>query len=153
MQADPPFGKHYLQQRILSGFPLARHLGIVVDSADDAGVVLHASLEANANHQGTAFGGSLFSVAVLTGWAWAIRYLAVKGLVGDAVIQHSTIRYLVPVRGTLNARLVTPATAQTDKFDKMLRRAGRGRIRLKVDIHYGGALATEFEGDFAAAIR
>ena len=28
----------------------------------------------NANHKGTAFGGSLFCVAVLTGWAWATRY-------------------------------------------------------------------------------
>jgi hypothetical protein len=35
----------------------------------------------------------------------------------------------------------------------MLQRAGRGRIRVRVEIHYGGVLATLFEGVFAAAIR
>ena len=64
-----------------------------------ARVVLRAPLAPNANHKGTAFGGSLFCVAVLTGWAWATRYIAARGLNADAVIQESTIRYLKPVHG------------------------------------------------------
>jgi hypothetical protein len=35
----------------------------------------------------------------------------------------------------------------------MLQRAGRGRIRLRVEIIYGQTLATLFEGVFAAVIR
>ena len=34
------FGIAYLQQRIVSEFALARHIGIVVESADEHGVVL-----------------------------------------------------------------------------------------------------------------
>ncbi len=46
--------------------------GIIVEAADDdEPVVLRAPLAPNANHKGTAFGGSLYSLAVLTGWAWA----------------------------------------------------------------------------------
>ena len=52
---------------------LAKHIGIVVESADDSAVVLRAPLAPNANYKGTAFGGSLYSVAVLTGWAWVTR--------------------------------------------------------------------------------
>jgi len=153
MQEKSVFGKTYLQERITSEFALARHIGIVVEVAEDSGVVLCAPLAPNANYKGTAFGGSLFSVAVLTGWAWVTRYLAATGVAADAVIQESTVRYLVPVQGMLRASLVAPSAPQIEKFRKMLQRAGRGRIRLKVSIHHGETLATEFEGVFAAAAR
>jgi thioesterase domain-containing protein len=154
--ADLPyrdFGKDYLQRRIAADFPLARHLGIVVDSADDGGLVLSAPLAANANDKGTAFGGSLFSVAVLTGWAWVARHLAATEVNADAVIQESTMRYLLPVQGPLRASLVAPAAAQVEKFARMLQRAGRGRIHLEVHIRHEGKLATVFEGLYAAAVR
>jgi thioesterase domain-containing protein len=153
MQEELVFGKAYLQERITSEFALARHIGIVVESADDKGIVLSAPLAPNANYKGTAFGGSLFSVAVLTGWAWVTGYLAAANVPADAVIQESTVRYLVPVQGVLRSSLVAPSAPQIEKFRKMLQRAGRGRIRLKVGIHQGATLATEFEGVFAAAIR
>src|ERR1700684_3945807 len=95
------FGKDYLQQRIAGEFPLARHIGIVVDSADDTGIILRAPLAPNSNDKGTAFGGSLYSVAVLTGWSWVARYLAARGLAADAVIQESNVRFLVPGQGEL----------------------------------------------------
>ena len=147
------FGKDYLQHRIVSEFALARHIGIVVESADDAAVVLRAPLTPNANYKGTAFGGSLYSVAVLTGWAWLTRHLAARGMAADAVIQESSTRFLAPVEGELRASAAAPPGPQIDKFYKMLQRAGRGRIRLRVDIDYDHTPATTFEGVFAAAIR
>ncbi len=150
---ESSFGRTYLQDRITSEFPLARHIGIVVERADEQGIVLCAPLGSNANYKGTAFGGSLFSVAVLTGWAWATRYLDATHLAADAVIQESTIRYLVPVHGVLRATLAPPAAAHIEKFRKMMQRAGRGRIRLNVDIQQGNTVAAKFEGVFAAAIR
>jgi thioesterase domain-containing protein len=147
------FGRDYLQNRIAVEFALAKHIGLAVESADDAAVVLRAPLEPNANYKGTAFGGSLYSLAVLTGWAWVTRYLAARGVAADAVIQDSHTRFLVPVKGELRARATAPPAAQIDKFRKMLQRAGRGRFRVCVEIHYGEVPATLFEGVFAAAIR
>ena len=147
------FGRDYLQNRIVGEFILARHIGIVVESADDSAVVLRAPLALNANYKGTAFGGSLYSVAVLTGWAWVTRYLAARGLAADAVIQESSVRFLAPVQGELRASVAAPSDAQIDKFRKMLQRAGRGRIRLRVEIIYDQAVAALFEGVFAAALH
>jgi thioesterase domain-containing protein len=147
------FGKDYLQQRIAREFPLARHIGIRVDSADDAGIVLRAPLAPNSNDKGTAFGGSVYSIAVLAGWSWVARYLAAHELTADAVIQESTIRYLAPVEDELCAALAAPSEAQVSKFRKMLERARRGRISLRVDIHSADALRVRFEGVFAAALR
>jgi Putative thioesterase (yiiD_Cterm) len=84
LQTDT-FGREYLQDRIGREFTLAKHIGVVVESADDDAVVLRAPLGANANHQGTAFGGSLYALSVLTGWAWLTRFL-------------------IPVEGELRAR-------------------------------------------------
>ena len=147
------FGPDYLQNRIVGEFVLARHIGIIVESADDSAVVLRAPLAPNANYKGTAFGGSLYSVAVLTGWAWVTRYLAARDLPADAVIQESNVRFLAPVHGELRASAAAPTDAQIDKFRKMLQRAGRGRIRLRVEIIYDQTLAALFEGVFAAAVR
>ena len=150
---EPDFGRDYLQARIAAEFTLARHIGIVVESADDNSVVLRAPLAPNANYKGTAFGGSLYSLAVLAGWSWITRYLAARGVPVDAVIQESNVRFLAPVQGELRACAAAPSGAQVDKFKKMLQRAGRGRIRLRVEIIYGQTLATLFEGVFAAALR
>jgi len=147
------FGPAYLQARISSEFPLAKHIGITVTRADDAGLELSAPLGPNANFKGTAFGGSLFSIAVLTGWAWLTRYLDARRIAADAVIQESTIRYLLPVHGDLKATLEAPTAAAIEKFAKMMQRSGRGRLRLNVDIRQGAVLATQFEGTFAAARR
>jgi thioesterase domain-containing protein len=150
---DVPYGVAYLRRRIRDEFPLARHIGIEVECAADDRLVLSAPFEPNANHNGTAFGGSQFCIAVLTGWAWATRYLAVRQVAADAVIQESTIRYLAPARGPLRAVLQPPLPEVVEKFRRMLRRAGRGRIRLSVDVHDGAQLVTQFHGVFAVSIR
>ena len=111
-----PFGPSYLQARIDAEIPLARHIRIVVEQADDHSLVLSAPLQPNVNHQGTAFGGSLYCVAVLTGWAWATRYLNMHGIGADAVIQESHVEFLAPVHGELRSHLIVPAAAEIDKF-------------------------------------
>jgi len=147
------FGREYLQSRIVNEFALARHIGIAVDAADDAAVVLRAPLAPNANYKGTAFGGSLYAVAVLAGWAWVTRYMVSRDLAADAVIQESNVRYLRPVLGELRVNAQAPAEAQLAKFRKMLERAGRGRINLRVEIMYNETVAVLFDGVFAAVVR
>jgi thioesterase domain-containing protein len=150
---DAPYGVQYLRRRIHAEFPLARHIGIEVEFAADDGLVLSAPIEPNANHNGSAFGGSQFCIAVLTGWAWATCYLAARQVTADAVIQESNIHYLAPAYGPLRAILQPPLPETIDKFRRMLRRAGRGRIRLDVEVHDGAKLVTRYRGVFAVSIR
>jgi thioesterase domain-containing protein len=147
------FGPEYLQRRIDGEIMLAKPMGVIVESADDAGIILRAPLPLNANHKGTAFGGSLYALAVLTGWAWLTRYIASNEINADAVIQESNMRFLVPVQGELRAHIMPPTDSDIAKFRKLLLRAGRGRIRLRVEMHQGPKLATVFDGLFAAAMR
>jgi thioesterase domain-containing protein len=153
MQQAGGFGADYLQERIDREIMLAKPMGIIVESADETELILRAPLAPNANHKGTAFGGSLYSLAVLTGWAWITRFLATRKLDAEAVIQESSMRFLAPVHGEMRAAIEIPGGAAIDKFQKMLLRADRGRIRLQVNVHQGATLATVFDGLFAAAMR
>jgi thioesterase domain-containing protein len=153
MQQPNAFGADYLQERIDREIMLAKPMGIIVESANDSSLVLRAPLAPNANHKGTAFGGSLYSLAVLTGWAWLTRFLATRTLDAEAVIQESSMRFMAPVHGEMRACIEIPADAEIEKFQKMLVRADRGRIRLQVKMHEGSRLATVFDGLFAAAMR
>jgi thioesterase domain-containing protein len=147
------YGADYLQNRIDREIMLAKPMGVIVEAADETAVVLRAPLAPNSNHKGTAFGGSLYSLSVLTGWAWITRFLATRQVDADAVIQESNMRFLAPVHGEMRACIQIPAEADIDKFQRMLLRAARGRIRLHVNLYQGLKLATVFDGLFAAAMR
>ncbi len=146
-------GTDHLHKRIRAEFAIAAHMDIEVEAAGADGIVIGAPLAANANYKGTAFGGSLFSVGALAGWAWLAYYLAEQEFEAEAVIQEGNIRYLAPVRGRLRATLAAPPAADIAKFRKILLRAGRARIRLLADIHDGSLLAAQFDGLFVAALR
>ncbi len=104
------FGADYLQQRIDREIALAKPMGIIVESADGGGVVLRAPLAPNANHKGTAFGGS--SVCARGACRLGVGDAAISRHVqldADAVIQESNMRFLAPVHGELRACVEIPA--------------------------------------------
>jgi thioesterase domain-containing protein len=153
LERETAFGAEWLQGAMRDEIPLARHIGIEVESADDECVALSAPLAPNTNHRGTAFGGSLYSLAVLTGWAWTTRYLAARQIAADAVIQESRISFLAPATGALRASLRAPAPALVEKFRRMLERAGRGRIQLEVDVRVALTVVARFDGSFVASCK
>jgi thioesterase domain-containing protein len=138
-----------LEKRILTDIPLARHIGVRVTQFDGSSLVLTAPFEANSNHKGTAFGGSLFSVAVLAGWALLSAKLREHGVGGELVIQDSRVSYLAPVTGELIARATLPAAPELERFMRAVDRYRKGRVRLHVAIEHAGHQAVQFEGTFA----
>jgi len=138
-----------LEKRIFTDIPLARHIGVRVAQFDGRTLVLSAPLAANSNHKGTAFGGSLFSLAVLAGWGLLTLKLAERGVEGELVIQESRVRYLLPVTGELVARASLPGDRELDRFFIAVDRYGKGRVRLSVSIEHAGREAVRFDGTFA----
>jgi thioesterase domain-containing protein len=138
-----------LEKRILTDIPLARHIGVRVVEFDGSSLALGAPLAANSNHKGTAFGGSLFTLAVLAGWALLTAKLRERGVEGELVIQDSRVRYLLPVVGDLVARAVLPAGPELERFLRAVDRYRKGRIRLHVVVEHAGREAVHFEGTFA----
>jgi thioesterase domain-containing protein len=149
MTGDPVDARFRLQDRILADIPLARHIGVRVLAGGEDSVVLAAALGSNSNHKGTAFGGSLFSLAVLAGWGLLSVKLEHAGVAGEIVIQETQVNYLRPVTGDFTARAVAPDAIEFERLLRTLQRRGRGRIGLKCFVEQSSAVAVEFNGTFA----
>lgn len=93
-----------LQRLLHREVPLSRHMGVAVESYDDVTLALGADLEPNVNIHGTAFGGSMYSLAALCGWALLRLRLEDLSLRAEVVLGSARIDYRQPVRSKLIAR-------------------------------------------------
>ena len=143
------------EQRIHRVIPLTHAMGTRLYHYDGRQLVVTAPLEPNRNHQGTGFGGSVYSVAVLA--AWGLLELAVDdaGIAGTVVIQSGAMDYGQPVDGNFFATCQLPEAEEWERFLTMLRRRGRGRLSLKSALFTGAPVlapgqpaAAFFEGRF-----
>ncbi len=123
-----------LQQTLHEEIPLSRLIGIEVREVTPTSVTLAAPLDANINHKCTVFGGSLYSVAVLTGWGLVFTRLQALGLDAHIVIHDSSIKYNRPVSADFTACCRIETDKAFARFIEAFRRRGRARITLKVTI-------------------
>lgn len=136
----------YLHRHI----PLSRAMGVTVIEAGEGGVRLGAPLEPNLNHRGTAFGGSVSSLAVLSAWALLHLRLRAAGHAARLVIQKSEFSYLKPIPAAFEASCPAPGEAAWAKFFSAFERKGRSRLTLAARVECGGGEAGLFSGDYVA---
>ncbi|MDH5377398.1 MAG: thioesterase domain-containing protein [Gammaproteobacteria bacterium] len=129
--------------------PLTEAMGLKAQTYDGNSLSLFAPLEPNRNHKSTAFGGSLYSVAVLTGWGLLQLKLSEAEISGQVVIQKSSAEYLLPVKSGLVSQCEFVDTKAWERMKKTLQRRTRARLSLRVRIlSENGETAMLFEGDY-----
>jgi thioesterase domain-containing protein len=140
-----------LERYLHAQIPLAKAMGVRVLRADPAGVQLSAPLPPNQNHRRTFFGGSAAALATLAAWALAHeRLLEQGGLDVYLVIQRSSMEYLEPAAAEVQAECTAPPDQDWDRLVRTVRRWGKGRIELAVELRAEGAVVGSFEGSFVA---
>lgn len=145
------------QKRINEMIPLSEALGVRLELYDGQSLLVSAPLKPNHNHQGTGFGGSVYSVAVLSAWGLVELVLADLGLKGNVVIQVGEIEHLEPVTTDFYALCRLPGGEVPDRFRKSLARHGKARLSLIAEIYCGepsltpsAGPAAVFQGRFVA---
>ncbi len=128
--------------------PLTRAMGVTVAAYDSNGLVLTAPLDANHNHLGTAFGGSLSAIATLAGYG--LLWLALGDRSAHIVIRSSRIRYRHPVRTAIHAIARPPTPDTLGAFIRKFQATGKAGIRLQVEIVENERVCVEFDGLFVA---
>ena len=139
-----------LQAYLHEHIPLSAAMQVAVEHLDESGVTLSAPLEPNINHRNTVFGGSLASLATLAAWSLVHVGLTDAGLPSRVVVMSSQIEYLAPATGTFAALCLRPAPEEWQRFVNTVRRRGKGRIALTVEVRSEGALAATLAGTFVA---
>ncbi|MFH2134843.1 MAG: thioesterase domain-containing protein [Pseudomonadota bacterium] len=142
--------RQQLQQTLHTDIPLTREMGLRVAAYDGQTLQLTAPLAPNVNDKGTAFGGSLYNIAVLCGWSLLRLKLNEAGLNKKNIVIHEAhTRYLLPVTGELHATCTLTGDVLTE-FMQPLQKKGRARITLTVAIHQQDKTAVEFTGQYVA---
>lgn len=139
----------YLNREI----PVTQAMDLRVTRLDAEGVELTAPLGANHNDKGTGFAGSLFTVAVLSGWSQVMLLLHDAGIAGDVVISDTRVRYLKPARGDFQALARRPGGATVAAFIDQLRKRGRARLPLTIQVCVDDEQVLEFVGQYAALVK
>ena len=142
--------REYLQRTLYEEIPLSQAMGLTVRAYDGTSLTLAAPLSRNLNHKSTAFGGSLYSAAVLAGWGLLFLKLAEHGERAQVVIQDASIDYLFPVERDFEATCPVPEGAAMTRFLEMFRRRHKARIRLESRVIIDGRDAVSFRGTYVA---
>lgn len=143
------------QQRIHDVIPLTRAMATELCHYDGRRLLVAAPLAPNRNHQGTGFGGSLYSLGVLAAWGLVELVTEDHDLGGNVVVQQGAMDYRAPAEDRMFALCELPGDAELAKFFKTLGRSGRGRLTLNSRVYCGeptlepaGEPVATFEGRF-----
>ena len=128
--------------------PITRTMNVRVKLYDGQRLVLTAPLDANINHLGTAFGGSLNTLAVLSGYG--MLWLELQDYDCHIVIRDSSISYERPVTGDLIATCDRPDNELIELFKKNYQQKGKAKIAITATIQSHGEVAVRFKGTFVA---
>jgi thioesterase domain-containing protein len=122
-----------LEQKIRTAIPLAAAMQFSIKSLSLDEIEVVAPLEPNINIHGTGFAGSIYSVAVLTGWALCTHLMDEFEIVGELVIGKAEISYRAPVTSALASRCRV-SVEQREAFIGGLRARGKGKLVLLVEV-------------------
>jgi len=132
--------------------PLAKMMGVGVEVSDDRALVLKAPKEQNTNSLGTAFGGSLVSLATLAGYG--VVWELMKGKHSSEwriVVKESRVAYRRPVLGDLRAICERPAQAAIAEFKDALSRYGKAKLKLHARVIEEGKTAVDVRAAFVVS--
>jgi thioesterase domain-containing protein len=139
-----------LQRYLLKQIPTTKALGASVAEASLEEILIVAPLTPNLNHHGTAFGGSVSAVAILSGWTLVYARLEAEGQFPGVVIQHNEIRYLKPIEGAFAARARLAQPEKWTYFLQGLSRHGRARTVIAVEVEGPRGISALFRGTYVA---
>lgn len=140
--------KTQIEQYLYKHIPITKELGVKVISFSENKVRLQAPLFNNINHRSTAFGGSISSLLITTGWSYLRLLFDDHNPVPAIVIGRSSTDYLKPINQDFVSELLIPDQEDLSKFLETYSRFGKSRIRLKAFIQTGEQVQAAFEGDF-----
>lgn len=143
-----PVTPREIEQFFHAKIPLTAAMGVRVESYDTQRLILTAPLDANHNHLGTAFGGSLAALLILSGYG--LLWLELGDAGSHIVVRQTSLDYRRPVRDPLRATCSRPPAEELAEFKETFARRGKARLELRAVVEQDGEVAVEFRGCFVA---
>ncbi len=150
MNSDLATAMASLEADIHRLIPIAREMGIRVSAYAVNQLTLRAPLANNINHQMSAFGGSLFSVAALSGWGLLQLKTGELRLKCNTVIADGEVSFKRPVFDDFVCTCALPDTYPD--FVQALRETGKSSLILTPQILIADQVAMTFSGRYVVSV-
>ena len=122
-----------LEQKIRAAIPLSDAMQFSIDRLELDRIQVSAPLEPNVNIHGTGFAGSIYAVAVLSGWALCRHIMETLEMDGDLVVAKAEIAYRAPVTSAMECSCYVDTEAR-ENFVEGFTQLGKGKLELKVEV-------------------
>jgi thioesterase domain-containing protein len=137
-----------LNQLLHKEIPLCEFMQMNITVLTDIHIETTAPLEPNRNMHHTGFAGSLYALAVATGWALAHHRQSQFEIAGSLVVKEATIHYKRPVKGDIHLKAsLTEEVADIDLKDAVLKE-GRASLPLVIWIYAQEKKCAYLEADY-----
>ncbi|WP_299772131.1 YiiD C-terminal domain-containing protein [uncultured Pseudoteredinibacter sp.] len=144
--------------------PLSQHMGFrfcKFNCAIESGADLYTELPLapNLNDKNTAFGGSIATLATLSGWSLVTLISRQLDLSSEVVVYHSEQSFDAPITADLHSIAKVP-TEDLESFADKLEKEGRAKLTVDVEI-FGQANSSQqpasasarYTGKYLATVR
>jgi thioesterase domain-containing protein len=138
-----------VRRKLAAGVPLISHMGVELVSWSPGEVIVEAPLEPNLNTHGTAFGGSLYCVAAMAGWAMTHLTLRQAGVMPSVWVVRGEVEYLRPVRGRLRA-VATLSAESGEALCVSFRQRGKAKAAIDIAVVEDGEVCVRLKALYAA---
>ena len=136
-----------LQEKLHNEIPLTKLMQFSIVNYNDDELITKAPLEININDKGTAFGGSLSTITIIS--SWSMCWLISQELEYDSkniVVIKNTNSYLKPVTKDIQCYTSKPSKKEIEIFKQKLENKKSGSLKIFSKIVENGKICVEFEG-------
>ncbi len=138
-----------LEKKLHEEIPLTKVMKLKIDTYNDKELITSAPLDININDKGTAFGGSLSTMTIIS--SWSLCWLISKELEIDSknivVIKNENL-YLKPVRKDIICYTHKPSIEEISILKEKIDKKGSSSIKIKSKIIEDDEVCVEFEGTY-----
>ena len=142
-----------LQNKLHNEIPLTKMMGIKVQKYNEKELITTAPLEPNINDKGTAFGGSLATMTIISAWSLCWLIIEELGLQSNNIVviknEHS---YKKPVTKDIVCFTTKPSIEEIEILKNKLLTKKSASIKIKSQIIEDGEICVDFMGYYVIKI-
>jgi len=138
-----------IQNKIHTQIPMTKLMQVELKTLDDITLITTAPLNININDKGTAFGGSLNTLTIISSWCMAY-YISKKFNINDSsiVISKNETKFLRPVTKDIICNTFVPQKDELSQLKLSLDKKSRGSIIINAQIVEDEKVCVNFKGTY-----
>ncbi|MAC82521.1 MAG: thioesterase [Arcobacter sp.] len=136
-----------LEKKLHKEIPLTKLMKLKINTYNEKELITSAPLNININDKGTAFGGSLSTMTIIS--SWSLCWLISKELGIDSkniVVIKNENSYLKPVRKDIICHTQKPSKEEISILKEKIDKKGSASIKINSKIIEDNEICVKFEG-------